>query len=53
MNLLSLLTLEKKYSEEILSAIQKAANCTKEKDEKYLYFIYPDTLEHEEQFILY
>jgi len=53
MNLLSLLTLEKKYSEEILAAIQKAANCTKEKDEKYLYFIYPDTLEHEEQFMLY
>lgn len=53
MGLLAILNGRDGYSDDIFAAIQKAANCVKERDEEYFYFIYPDALENEEQFIEY
>ncbi len=40
-------------SEDVYKAVEKAAQCVKNRDKEHLYLLYPDTIEDEERFLEY
>ncbi len=40
-------------SEDVCKAVEKAAQCVKNRDEERLYLLYPDTIEDEKRFLEY